>query len=171
MGITAHPARLRVGSPDYLIAATVGVLVVIGILAVYSSSFALGILEFGDANYFVVRQVFFGALGAVAMFMLMKTDYRHLRVISPLLMLAAIIALVAVLVPGIGMHRNGAARWIGVGGPIPPLQPSEFAKLALIIYKASRCSGSGSSPASCSPASSPGSSCWSRTWARRSSSC
>jgi cell division protein FtsW len=134
MGITAHPARLRVGSPDYLIAATVGVLVLIGILAVYSSSFALGILEFGDANYFVVRQTFFGVLGAVAMFTLMKADYRHLRVISPLLMLAAIVSLVAVLVPGIGLAHNGATRWIGIGGPIPPLQPSEFAKLAIIVY-------------------------------------
>lgn len=134
MGVTAHPARLKVGSPDYLIAATAGVLVVVGVLAVYSSSFALGILEYGDANYFVLRQVFFGGLGMAAMFMLMKSDYRHLRVISPLLMLAAIVSLVAVLVPGIGMDRNGATRWIAVGGPIPPLQPSEFAKLAIIIY-------------------------------------
>ncbi len=134
MGVTAHPARLKVGSPDYLIAATVGALVIVGVLAVYSSSFALGILEYGDANYFVLRQVFFGALGMAAMFMLMKSDYRHLRVISPLLMLAAIVALVAVLVPGIGMERNGATRWIAVGGPVPPLQPSEFAKLAIIVY-------------------------------------
>ncbi len=110
MGVTAHPARLKVGSPDYLIAATVGVLVIVGVLAVYSSSFALGILEYGDANYFVLRQVFFAALGMAAMFMLMKSDYRHLRVISPLLMLAAIVSLVAVLVPGIGMDRNGATR-------------------------------------------------------------
>ncbi|TAK55466.1 MAG: stage V sporulation protein E, partial [Dehalococcoidia bacterium] len=134
MGVTAHPTRLKVGSPDYLIAATVGVLVIVGVLAVYSSSFALGILEYGDANYFVLRQVFFGALGMAAMFMLMKSDYRHLRVVSPLLMLAAIVSLVAVLVPGIGMERNGATRWIAVGGPIPPLQPSEFAKLAIIVY-------------------------------------
>jgi cell division protein FtsW len=136
MGVTAHPARLKVGSPDYLIAATVGALVIVGVLAVYSSSFALGILEYGDANYFVLRQVFFAALGLAAMFVLMKSDYRHLRVISPLLMLAAIVALVAVLVPGIGMDRNGATRWIAVGGPIPPLQPSEFAKLAIIVYVA-----------------------------------
>jgi cell division protein FtsW len=143
MAVTAHPSRLRVGSPDYLIMLAVGVLVVLGCIAVYSSSFALGILEFGDANYFVFRQVFFGALGAMAMFVLMKSDYRQLRVISPLLMLAAILGLVAVLLPGIGFERNGASRWISVGGPVPPLQPSEFAKLALIIYVSAWLAGRG----------------------------
>src|SRR6266581_6236548 len=143
MAVTAHPSRLRVGSPDYLIVAAVAALVVLGIIAVYSSSFALGILEYGDANYFVFRQVFFAFLGVSAMWLLMKSDYRRLRVVSPLLMLAAILGLVAVLLPGIGVDRNGAARWIAVGGPIPPLQPSEFAKLALIIYVSAWLAGRG----------------------------
>jgi cell division protein FtsW len=143
MAVTAHPARLRVGSPDYVIVFAVGVLVVMGILAVYSSSFALGLLEFGDANYFVFRQVFFAIAGAAAMVVLMKSDYRQLRLFSPLLMLAAIFGLVAVLVPGIGVEKNGASRWIAVGGPIPPLQPSEFAKLALIVYIAAWLAGRG----------------------------
>ncbi|MDE3096587.1 MAG: putative lipid II flippase FtsW [Chloroflexota bacterium] len=143
MAVTAHPSRLRVNSPDYAIAVAVVVLVVLGCIAVYSSSFALGILEFGDPNYFVFRQVFFAVVGSVAMFALMKSDYRQLRVISPLLMLAAILGLVAVLLPGIGYARNGASRWISVGGPVPPLQPSEFAKLALIIYVSAWLAGRG----------------------------
>jgi cell division protein FtsW len=143
MAVTAHPARMKVGSPDYIIMLTVGVLVVLGILAVYSSSFALGLLEFGDANYFVFRQVFFALAGGAAVVVLMKSDYRQLRVLSPLLMLAAILGLVLVLVPGIGLERNGATRWISVGGPVPPLQPSEFAKLALIIYVSAWLAGRG----------------------------
>jgi len=143
MSVTAHPARLRVGQPDYVIMFAVGVLVVLGVLVVYSSSFALGLLEFGDANYFVYRQVFFALMGAVAMVTFMKSDYRQLRIVSPLLMLGAILGLVAVLVPGIGVERNGATRWIEIGGPVPPIQPSEFAKLALIIYVSAWLAGRG----------------------------
>jgi cell division protein FtsW len=143
MAVTAHPSRLRTNNPDYIIMASVGVLVVMGVVAVYSSSFALGLLEFGDANYFLLRQMMFAIIGAVLMWVLMKSDYRQLRVISPLLMLGALLSLAAVLVPGIGVESNGAARWIRVGGPIPPIQPSEFAKLALIIYVSAWLAGRG----------------------------
>ena len=142
MAVTAHPARLKAGSPDYIIMLAVGVLVVLGVLAVYSSSFALGLLEFGDANYFVLRQVIFGIAGAALMWVLMKSDYRQLRFLSPLLMLAAILGLLAVLTP-LGLASNGAQRWIAVGGPIPPIQPSEFAKLAIIIYVSAWLAGRG----------------------------
>jgi len=143
MAVTAHPSRLRTGSPDYMILAVVGALVVLGVLAVYSSSFALGLVEFGDANYYVLRQVFFAVVGGAAMYVLMRSDYRKLRAISPLLMLAAIIGLVAVLVPGVGTDRYGAQRWIALGGPVPPIQPSEFAKLALIVYVSAWLAGRG----------------------------
>ena len=143
MGITAHPSRLRTAGPDYVIVGAVAVLVVLGVLAVYSSSFALGLLEFGDANYFVMRQVMFAVAGGIAMWLLMKSDYRRLRVISPLLMLGALFSLVAVLIPGIGVESNGAHRWIAMGGPIPPIQPSEFAKLAIIIYVSAWLAGRG----------------------------
>jgi cell division protein FtsW len=117
-------------------------LVVLGLLMVYSSSFAVGLAAFGDANYFIVRQAMWAAIGVVLMLALMRVDYHWLSAISPLLMLAAIIGLVAVLVPGIGIERNGAARWIGFG-PLPPVQPSEFAKLALIIYVSAWLAGKG----------------------------
>src|SRR2546425_7310037 len=105
MAVTAHPSRLRVGSPDYLIVAAVAALVVLGIIAVYSSSFALGILEYGDANYFVFRQVFFAFLGVSAMWLLMKSDYRRLWGLSPL------------PVPA------GAPRAVGGGAPAPWASP------------------------------------------------
>ena len=85
----------------------------------------------------------FAISGAVAMWLLMKSDYRQLRVISPLLMLGALLSLAAVLVPGVGLESNGATRWIRIGGPMPPVQPSEFAKLALIIYVSAWLAGRG----------------------------
>ncbi len=121
------------GQPDYLILGLVLGLVALGLLLVYSSSFALGLLVFNDANYFVARQAIWAAIGIGLLVAMMRMDYRWLRTVSPLLMLAAIVGLMAVLVPGLGLERNGAQRWLAMG-PLPPVQPSEFAKLALIIY-------------------------------------
>jgi cell division protein FtsW len=84
-------------------------LVVLGLLMVYSSSFALGLQAFGDAHYFVARQAGFAVLGLGTMLILMRIDYLWLRNISPLLMLAAIVALMAVLVPGVGVARPARA--------------------------------------------------------------
>lgn len=113
----------------------VAVLLVVGLITVYSSSFAVGQMEYNDVTYFVVRQAIWATLGLTALVILMHTDYHVLRAVSPLLMAAALVGLVAALVPGIGIERNGAMRWIALG-PLPPVQPSEFAKLALIIYVA-----------------------------------
>jgi cell division protein FtsW len=117
-------------------------LVVLGLLIVYSSSFALGLLAFNDANYFVARQALWAVIGTGLLVTFMRIDYRLLRPVSPLLMLGSIVLLTAVLVPGLGLERNGAQRWISLG-PLPPLQPSEFAKLALIIYVSAWLAGKG----------------------------
>jgi cell division protein FtsW len=65
----------------------------------------------------------------------MNVNYHHLSRLSPLLMLIAVAGLVAVLLPSFGHEANGAQRWIQLGS-LPPMQPSEFAKLAVIIYLA-----------------------------------
>ncbi|MEZ4552398.1 MAG: putative lipid II flippase FtsW [Dehalococcoidia bacterium] len=126
---------VRRHGPDYLLLAVLTVLLVIGLIAVYSSSYALGYAEYGDPNYFIKKQVFFTALGLIGMFIAMNIDYRLLMRLSPLLMLGALIGLAAALLPGIGLEQNGARRWIALG-PLPPLQPSEFAKVAVLIYMA-----------------------------------
>jgi len=116
-----------------MILSLVTILVILGLITVYSSSFAIGHFEYGNVHYFLIRQTIWAIVGAGLLYVFMKTDYHKLRAISPLLMLAAVVGLAAVLVPGIGLERNGATRWIAFG-PLPPLQPSEFAKLAVIIY-------------------------------------
>jgi len=131
--VASQTSRLRAGQPDYVILALVIALLVLGLITVYSASFALGQLEYNDVTYFVARQTVWAILGLAALLILMRTDYRTLRQVSPYLMAAAMVGLLAVLVPGIGAERNGATRWIALG-PLPPVQPSEFAKLALIVY-------------------------------------
>ena len=120
------------GPPDYLLLVAAAMLIIAGMLAVYSSSFAVGYHEFGNTNYFVTRQAIFALIGMAAMVFFMRMDYNRLRMLSLPMMLVALVALVLVLVPGIGVERNGAARWLELG-PIS-IQPSEYAKLALVIY-------------------------------------
>jgi cell division protein FtsW len=127
-----QPAR---HAPDYPLLTAVAMLLIIGLVTVYSASFALGFVQFGDANYFVKRQAVWAALGIAGMLVAMQLDYRLLLRLSPLLMLAALIGLAAALVPGLGVEQNGAQRWVQLG-PLPAVQPSEFAKLAVVIYKA-----------------------------------
>lgn len=135
-------AAVKRHGPDYGLLTTVLVLLIVGLVFVYSSSYVFAGVEYGDPNHFIKRQLVFGALGLLGMLAVMQFDYRHLQRLSPLLMLGALIGLGAVLVPGVGVESNGALRWIQVG-PLPPVQPSEFAKLAVLIYMAAWLSSRG----------------------------
>ncbi len=126
-----HPSH----APDYLLLTVVLLLSVIGIIAVYSASYALGERQFDDPNYFVKRQAIFMVAGLLIMAVTMRLPYQALARLSPLIMLAAVVGLALVLVPGIGYEQNGARSWIRIGG-IPPMQPSEFAKFGVIVYLA-----------------------------------
>lgn len=122
-------------APDYLLLTAVLLLSVIGIIAVYSASYALGQREYRDPNYFVKRQAIFMVAGLLIMAVAMRLPYHALMRISPLIMLAAVTGLALVLVPGVGYEQNGARSWIRIGG-MPPMQPSEFAKFGVIVYLA-----------------------------------
>ena len=125
------PVRKR-HAPDYGLLAVLAMLLVFGLVAVYSSSYALGYAQFDDANYFIKKQAVWAGIGTLALLFMMNVDYHLWRRLAALLMLGAILGLAAVLLPGLGVEANGAQRWLAVG----PLtgQPSEFAKLAVLIY-------------------------------------
>ncbi|HSA31100.1 MAG TPA: putative lipid II flippase FtsW [Candidatus Omnitrophota bacterium] len=116
------------------IAVIVITLIFIGILMIYSSSGVYAMQELGDSLYFLKRHMVFLAAGTVLMFLMMMIDYRHLQAHSKVLLLCGILGLVMVLLPGLGRSTFGAQRWIRLG-PIN-IQPSEFMKLAAIIYVA-----------------------------------
>jgi len=122
---------VRPGQADYLLLVATVMLLIVGLLAVYTASFAIAYNEFGDANFFVKRQVVFAMVGLVALVFFMQMDYQFLRTLSVPMLLLALTLLLLVLTP-IGVEHNGARRWLDVG-PIE-FQPSEFAKLAIIVY-------------------------------------
>ncbi|MEX0800378.1 MAG: putative lipid II flippase FtsW [Dehalococcoidia bacterium] len=114
-------------------------LVLTGMLTVYTSSFAVGFLEYGNTNYFILRHGVYAIIGLAALVYFMRLDYHRLRLLAAPMMFVALLGLLAVLVPGIGVERNGARRWLEVG-PLS-FQPSEFAKLAIIVYISAWLSG------------------------------
>ena len=135
--VAKGPQRER-HEPDYVIALTTMALAALGILAVYSTSGAGALMRSGDTFAVVAPQAMWAVLGLVAMAVMMRIDYRWLRHVSLLGYVAALVLLVAVLLPAIpGILRpiegGGSMRWLQVG-PLPAMHPAEFAKLALVIY-------------------------------------
>ena len=133
-----EPTRAIAGrrhAPDYGLLTTTLVLLIFGLITVYSASYALAEAETGDPNYYAKRQAMMAGLGLLGLLIAMNVNYHYLSRLSPLLMLIAVAALIAVLLPSFGHEANGAQRWIQLGS-LPPMQPSEFAKLAVIIYLA-----------------------------------
>jgi cell division protein FtsW len=132
------PQRLR-HEPDWVLLVSVVALSALGILMVYSSSGVPSAINRDDPFAVVAPQATWAALGLVAMVVMMRLDYRYLRLVSVAGFLIALGLLVLVLLPSIGPIRsietNGSARWLQIG-PLPSMHPAEFAKIALVIYLA-----------------------------------
>lgn len=127
------PVRSFVAAPpDAVLFAVVATLVGIGLVMVFSASSATAYAEHGDIAYYVKRQLVWLAVGLVAAFAVYRMDLSRLKRSAPYLLIAAIGGLLLVFVPHIGIGVNGGRRWIGMSAL--SFQPSEFAKLALVIY-------------------------------------
>jgi len=109
-------------------------LMCLGLGMVFIASNVMALTNYGDPFYFVKRQGFYGLLGVVTLLWGRRIRYQNYqRWVYPFLALS-LICLVLVFIPGIGGKVRGAARWIRLG-PFT-LQPSEFAKLAVVLYLA-----------------------------------
>src|SRR5262249_11187315 len=88
----------------------------------------------GDGFYYLERTLAFGAIGLLVMRIASHRGVAVARTMTPLLLLVSLFLLMVVLGPGVGHDVNGAERWVGAG--LLQFQPSEFAKLTLILYGA-----------------------------------
>jgi len=120
---------------DYPSLFLIAFLFLFGLMMVYSiSSYKAGI-NYDDSAYFFKRQLLFGGVGFVIMIVVSKMRYQILRSWSKVIIIATTLLLLSVFV--IGKSSNGSTRWISLG--VISFQPSEIAKLALIIYMAYLC--------------------------------
>lgn len=125
--------------PDYVLLATVGSLVAFGLVMVYSASFVEGFNQHSNQYYYVLRQMIGATIGLVGLLIAQRIDYRFWRKYSVQLMGVCLLLLFLVLVLPASMTQvNNSRSWIrlGEGGVFGlfSIQPSEVAKLAIIIY-------------------------------------
>ena len=127
--------ELARGPVDLPFLVLVILLTCIGLVMLLSASFPSAYYETGGKNpmrYFT-RQGIFAIMGIAAMLLVSKINYQRLRGAAKPLMFVTVILLVLVIIPGVGITRNNATRWLGIG-EVLTFQPSEIAKLAVIIY-------------------------------------
>ena len=117
-----------------LLLVVVGLLTVLGLVMVLSSSSVQALRVHGSSWYFFNRQLLWVALGTTALVATSRVDYHRWRRIAIPVLGVSIGLMLLVLVPGVGIRVSGSSRWLGAG-PFR-LQPSELAKLGLLLFSA-----------------------------------
>lgn len=122
---------------DYLLIITVAALLIVGLMMIYSATFALGYQLHEQPTYYFIRQLLWMGVGLLAMIVAARIEYHTWRRFSIPIMTVTMLLLMLVLV--IGDVRFGGQRWLFKGS----IQPSELSKLAIIIYIADWLSSKG----------------------------
>ena len=123
------PSALRAPGLDWLLMLATLALVALGTLLIWSATSTRADLTGGDPSSYLRKQLVNVAIGLVLMVAVMATDHRWVRILAPVAYVASVTGLALVLVAGSTI--NGSRSWLQVGGM--SIQPSEFAKLAVII--------------------------------------
>ena len=119
-------------SVEILLVVSVILISIFGIIMIYSASSIWAEYKYNDPLKYVKNQALFFIIGLILMFLVSKIYYKFYLKKSNILLIGCIILLILVLIPGVGMVRNGSRSWFGIGSF--GIQPSEFTKLALIIF-------------------------------------
>ncbi len=128
----------RVGWPDggslWVLLGAVTVLCLLGVVMVLSASSIVSLSQYGSPWHFFARQVMWLVVGTAAFLIAFRVDHEKWRKLARPAMVITLLLLFAVLIPGVGVEANGASRWIGSSSL--QVQPSELAKVALILFAA-----------------------------------
>lgn len=121
--------------PDYILLSTILAILLIGLAALLSTSVTESQKDFGNIYSYFTHQLIYGVgLGAIAGFIFYKVHYKKLRSLALPILLVSVFFLLLVFVPSLSAEAGGARRWISIFGF--SFQPSELAKLSVIIYLA-----------------------------------
>ena len=119
---------------DHILVASIMLLTGLGLVTLYSSSYAFAQRFFGNGLYFISRQLILGAAGIILFFLASIINLDFVRKLIKPLVFVSIALCILTFLPVIGVRKNGAARWIGIGNYT--YQPSELVKIVLPLYLA-----------------------------------
>ncbi|HUP70485.1 MAG TPA: putative lipid II flippase FtsW [Acidimicrobiales bacterium] len=131
---STRASSTRGPTPVAVLAAVVGVLCLIGLVMVLSASSVLALREYGTSWLFFGRHVLWLVIGVAVLVFTARFDYHRWRRLSVPMLLGALVLLGLVLVPGVGITVGGSTRWLGTSSW--RIQPSELAKLAVLVFVA-----------------------------------
>lgn len=115
------------------------ILLALGVIMVLSASAPSAFRLEGDSYFYFKKQAMFAVVGIIVMLAVSRVDYKIFssKIVANTFMSVAMALLIAVLIPGVGVTRNDATRWINIG---IQFQPSEIMKVALIVFMAEKIS-------------------------------
>ncbi|MEK7605419.1 MAG: putative lipid II flippase FtsW [Patescibacteria group bacterium] len=119
---------------DLILLCTIIFLTVFGLFMIYDASSVIAFRDFADKYHYIKEQCVNAILGFVALGFLTFFDYKRFYNLALIILIGAMVMLMGVFLPGIGIYALGAHRWINLG--ITVFQPAEFVKLSLAIYLA-----------------------------------
>ncbi len=131
-GSGAKSEKSRVPVFDPVLLFPVLMLTGIGIVMVYSASSEIALRQYGSEYHFFIRQLIFAGLGVAVMAGCRFIPYRLYRLLAYAMLVVAVLLLCAVTIDGLGHTAGGATRWLRLKWV--SFQPSEFARLALIVF-------------------------------------
>ena len=131
----AKPKKVKEKQVDFILIVTVLIMLALGIVMVLSASSPSSLAESGDAYSYVKTQGISAIVGLIFMMFISKIDYRKYKNLDKIAYIATLIILSAVLIPSLRYESHGAARWINL--KFTTFQPSEVAKVALVVFYAS----------------------------------
>jgi cell division protein FtsW len=119
---------------DYPLLISIIILTIFGLFMIYNSSSYIAFRDFADKYHYIKEQAVWALIGIIVLFITTRFPYRGFYTLSVPILIVAIVLLILVFIPGVGIKVLGAKRWINLG--FTTLQPAEFVKLSLAIYLA-----------------------------------
>jgi cell division protein FtsW len=117
----------------HIVLGATGLLLVLGLMMVLSASSVLSLRVYGSSYTIFSRQLIWAVVGLPMAYVASRMTPRHFRMLAYVALLGSMFLLVLTYVPGLGVGVNGNTNWLNLGGPLQ-IQPSEFAKLAMVMW-------------------------------------